>query len=93
MPFGGLELLILLAIILMFFGAKRIPELARSLGKGSREFRKGLEEEAEAEELDRAQRQDPGKVVVRERREKESSQQEDARPEDQNTRAEPNSKA
>ena len=36
-----LGLLILLAIILLFFGAKRVPELGRSLGSGIREFRKG----------------------------------------------------
>jgi sec-independent protein translocase protein TatA len=41
MPMGGMELLILLAIILLFFGARRVPELARSLGKGKREFHKG----------------------------------------------------
>lgn len=41
---GGMELLILLAVILLFFGAKRIPDLARSLGKGTREFRKGVSE-------------------------------------------------
>ena len=35
---GGIELLILLVIILLFFGASRVPELARSLGKGKREF-------------------------------------------------------
>ncbi len=43
-----MELIILLSIILLFFGAKRIPELARSLGKGTREFRKGASEETEA---------------------------------------------
>jgi sec-independent protein translocase protein TatA len=48
MPMGGMELLILLAIILMFFGAKRIPELARSLGRGKREFHKGASEDADA---------------------------------------------
>ncbi len=37
--FGGTELLILLAIVLLLFGAKRIPELARSLGRGTREYR------------------------------------------------------
>ena len=37
--FGGAELLILLAIVLLLFGAKRIPELARSLGRGTREYR------------------------------------------------------
>jgi sec-independent protein translocase protein TatA len=36
---GGAELIILLCIILLFFGAKRIPSLAGSLGRGIREFR------------------------------------------------------
>ena len=39
---GGTELLILLLIILLLFGAKRIPQLARSLGSGAREFRQGI---------------------------------------------------
>jgi sec-independent protein translocase protein TatA len=39
---GGMELMILLSIVLLFFGAKRIPDLARSLGKGAREFREGI---------------------------------------------------
>ncbi len=39
---GGTELLILLVIILLLFGAKRIPQLARSLGTGTRELRKGI---------------------------------------------------
>jgi sec-independent protein translocase protein TatA len=48
MPMGGLEIVIVLIIILLFFGAKRIPELARSLGRGKREFHKGASEDAEA---------------------------------------------
>ena len=50
---GGMELLIILGVILLFFGAKRIPELARSLGRGTREFRQGISEgatEVEAQE-------------------------------------------
>ncbi len=39
------ELLIILAIMLLLFGAKRLPELAKSLGKSTREFKSGLEEE------------------------------------------------
>lgn len=39
---GGTELVILLVIILLIFGAKRIPELARGLGSGVREFRGGI---------------------------------------------------
>ena len=38
---GGGELLIILAVVLLFFGAKRVPELSRSLGRGMREFREG----------------------------------------------------
>jgi sec-independent protein translocase protein TatA len=44
---GPTELLILLAIILLLFGAKRIPELARGLGNGIREFRKGTRGEGD----------------------------------------------
>jgi sec-independent protein translocase protein TatA len=46
---GATELIILLSIILLLFGAKRIPELARSLGRGKREFHKGASEDAEAQ--------------------------------------------
>src|SRR5918999_5053161 len=52
---GPTELLILLTIILLLFGAKRIPELAKGLGSGIREFRKGtrgeVDEEKRGEEL------------------------------------------
>lgn len=36
------SLLILLAIILLLFGAKKLPELSRSLGESARELRKGM---------------------------------------------------
>ena len=41
MPFGISlpELLILLAVLLLLFGAKRLPEMGKSLGKGMREFK------------------------------------------------------
>lgn len=42
--FGGTELIIALVIILLLFGAKRIPELARGLGSGVREFKAGTRE-------------------------------------------------
>jgi sec-independent protein translocase protein TatA len=45
---GATELIILLTIILLLVGAKRIPELARSLGRGKREFHKGASEDADA---------------------------------------------
>ena len=49
---GGTELIIALAIILLLFGAKRIPELAKGLGSGVREFRKGTRGEGEEEKKD-----------------------------------------
>jgi sec-independent protein translocase protein TatA len=45
---GATELIILLSIILLLFGAKRIPELARSLGRGKREFHMGASDDADA---------------------------------------------
>ncbi|RZK26201.1 MAG: twin-arginine translocase TatA/TatE family subunit, partial [Hymenobacter sp.] len=36
---GGSELILILVVILIFFGANKIPELARGLGKGIREFK------------------------------------------------------
>ncbi len=44
---GPTELIILLTIILLLFGAKRIPELAKGLGSGVREFRRGTSGEAD----------------------------------------------
>lgn len=44
MNIGWQEILLILLIALLLFGAKRIPDLARGLGKGIREFRKGLSE-------------------------------------------------
>lgn len=36
------DLLIILAVVLLLFGAKKLPELSRSLGTSARELRKGL---------------------------------------------------
>ena len=41
---GPMELIIALVVILLLFGAKRIPELARGLGSGVREFKAGTKE-------------------------------------------------
>ena len=41
---GMLEVLILLFIVLLLFGAKRLPEIGGSLGKGIREFKGSLKE-------------------------------------------------
>jgi len=41
---GTQELIIILVIVLLLFGAKRIPEIARSMGQGIREFKKATKE-------------------------------------------------
>ncbi|MGH3651054.1 MAG: twin-arginine translocase TatA/TatE family subunit [Acidimicrobiia bacterium] len=40
----GQEWLIVLLIVLLIFGARKLPELARSLGSSAKEFRKGIED-------------------------------------------------
>ncbi|UWX56839.1 twin-arginine translocase TatA/TatE family subunit [Chlorobaculum sp. MV4-Y] len=40
MDVGGPELLLILVVILILFGGQKIPELARGLGKGIKEFKK-----------------------------------------------------
>jgi sec-independent protein translocase protein TatA len=39
---GPWQIIIIIAVILLFFGGKKIPELMRGLGKGMREFKEGL---------------------------------------------------
>ena len=41
---GTGEIILILLIVLIFFGAKKIPELAQGLGKGLREFRKAAKD-------------------------------------------------
>ncbi len=51
MPFGvgPLELVLVLVILLVVFGAKRLPEIGRSLGSSAREFKAGITGEPEDE--------------------------------------------
>jgi sec-independent protein translocase protein TatA len=43
---GWPELLLILAALLLLFGARKLPEMARSLGRSSKEFKAGLREGA-----------------------------------------------
>ena len=56
---GPWELLIVLAVVLLIFGGKRLPELARGLGKSVTNFKAGLSEEQseETETTTQAQRE------------------------------------
>lgn len=53
MPFGigWTELIIVLVIVLLFFGPKRLPSLAQSLGKSVRELKSGLSGEGEGKDV------------------------------------------
>ncbi len=50
MHFGMTEILIVLVIILLLFGAKRIPDLAKSLGSSVKSFKKGIADQEEEDE-------------------------------------------
>ncbi|WP_435354610.1 Sec-independent protein translocase subunit TatA/TatB [Emticicia sp. SJ17W-69] len=41
---GSTEMILILVVVLFFFGAKKLPELARGLGKGIREFKDATKE-------------------------------------------------
>jgi sec-independent protein translocase protein TatA len=41
---GPTEIIVILLLVLILFGSKRIPEIAQSLGKGIREFKKSMRE-------------------------------------------------
>lgn len=44
------ELILILVIVLLLFGARKLPELARSLGASAKEFRKGVSEGSDEDE-------------------------------------------
>jgi sec-independent protein translocase protein TatA len=45
MDVGPVELLIVLAVVLLLFGSKKLPELAKGMGQAAKEFRSGLHDE------------------------------------------------
>ena len=47
---GTQELMVILVIVLVLFGGSKLPEIARSLGKSMREFKKGIDEGASDDE-------------------------------------------
>ena len=42
---GGMEWILIVLVVLLLFGARKIPELAKGLGQGIREFKKATKEE------------------------------------------------
>ncbi|AKT92295.1 twin-arginine translocase TatA/TatE family subunit [Campylobacter gracilis] len=52
------QLLIILAIIVLLFGAKKIPELAKGVGKGIKTFKKEMEEDDEPQKVEKKMEQE-----------------------------------
>lgn len=72
MNFGPWELIIILVIVLLIFGPKKLPELAKGLGKGLREFKKAAHDVKD--ELDNAGNEEEDAA-------EKSSEKADAKPE------------
>ncbi|RKU14805.1 twin-arginine translocase TatA/TatE family subunit [Candidatus Poribacteria bacterium] len=65
-PPGALELILILVIVLLLFGSKKLPELARGLGKSITNFKSGLNEEQtdETETTAQQEKETPQKEEV-----------------------------
>ena len=48
---GGPEIIIILVVVLLLFGGRKIPELAKGIGKGIREFRTATDESGLAQDI------------------------------------------
>ena len=46
---GAGEIILIIVVLLLLFGARKLPELARSIGRSARELRKGMEEDDQDE--------------------------------------------
>lgn len=69
---GPLEIVIVLVIVLIIFGPKRLPDLGRSLGRGMREFKdsvtgKDKDDEDDRPELTKAEQDQPESAETREK--------------------------
>ena len=53
-PPGPWELMVILVVLMLVFGAKRLPEIGKGMGKGIREFKKSLREISNDDEEDDA---------------------------------------
>jgi len=69
---GPLELILIFMVVLLIFGAKRIPEIARGIGKGIREFKdatseisKELENESQRQQINQPQPPQQGQQQAR----------------------------
>lgn len=71
------ELLIILAIVLLLFGAKKIPEFAKGLGRGIKDFKKEMSEDEKAS-VEKIEKEEKAEEVVATKVEKEDSEEKKA---------------
>ena len=50
---GPWQIIVIIAVVLLFFGGKKIPELMKGLGKGVREFKDGIEGKDESKDTNK----------------------------------------
>jgi sec-independent protein translocase protein TatA len=67
---GGIEWAIIAVIVILIFGGKKIPELAKGIGKGIKDFKKAVKDDDETTEV--ASADEPKKVEKNESKEAES---------------------
>jgi len=73
---GPTELIVILLLVLVLFGAKRIPEIAQGLGKGIREFKKSMREiQGEIESPEQNQKKKPETKKPEEKKENDKDDQ------------------
>jgi sec-independent protein translocase protein TatA len=79
--FGPLEIILIFLVVLLIFGAKRIPEIARGIGKGIREFKDAtseisqeLENETQSRQINRPQSPQQGQPQSRQPQSREPQQ-------------------
>lgn len=64
---GGWEVLLIVTLVVVLFGAKKIPELARGLGTGLREFKSATREMVEEKEENKQPEQKKAEVPAQEK--------------------------
>ncbi len=59
MNFGTTEIILIVAVLFLLFGATRLPQLAKSLGQSRKAFKEGMREAEEEEAAERAKLSNP----------------------------------
>lgn len=59
MNFGTTEIILIVAVLFLLFGASRLPQLAKSLGQSRKAFKEGMREAEEEEAAERAKLSSP----------------------------------